>query len=128
MKHYLGGASALAVSAMLSANAYAQVDQIVVTATKRVENAQDVPVAVQALGSENLDELRVDNFSDYLVQLPGVTAGGSGPGQNTIYIRGLASTTRSEVGSPQRTSAKRARLLGTPAPARPAPGRSRRRG
>ncbi len=27
------------------------------------------------------------------MQLPGVTAGGSGPGQNTIYIRGLASTT-----------------------------------
>ena len=35
----------------------------------------------------------VDVFTDYLQQLPGVTAGGSGPGQNTIYIRGLASTT-----------------------------------
>ncbi|MCK5745200.1 MAG: TonB-dependent receptor, partial [Oricola sp.] len=93
MKHYLTGASLIAVSAVLSTAAHAQVDQIVVTATKRVENAQDIPVAVQALGSESLDELRVDNFSDYLVQLPGVTAGGSGPGQNTIYIRGLASTT-----------------------------------
>jgi iron complex outermembrane receptor protein len=28
-----------------------------------------------------------------LVQMPGITAGGSGPGQNTIYIRGVASTT-----------------------------------
>src|SRR5690606_41947288 len=27
------------------------------------------------------------------MQLPSVTAGGSGPGQNTIYIRGVASTT-----------------------------------
>ena len=35
----------------------------------------------------------VTNFQDYLVQLPGVTAGGLGPGQNTIYIRGVASTT-----------------------------------
>ncbi len=93
MKQYLTGASMLAVSTVLSSAAYAQVDQIVVTATKRTENAQDIPVAVQALGSDSLDELRVDNFSDYLVQLPGVTAGGSGPGQNTIYIRGLASTT-----------------------------------
>ncbi|MEL7028755.1 MAG: TonB-dependent receptor, partial [Pseudomonadota bacterium] len=74
-------------------NASAQVDMIVVTATKRAEDAQDIPVAVQALGSETLDELRVDNFVDYLTQLPGVTAGGSGPGQNTIYIRGVASTT-----------------------------------
>lgn len=93
MKNYLTGASLIAVSAALSTAAHAQVDQIVVTATKRVENAQDIPVAVQALGADNLEELRVDSFSDYLVQLPGVTAGGSGPGQNTIYIRGLASTT-----------------------------------
>lgn len=77
----------------MSSAAVAQVDQIVVTATKRSENAQDIPVAVQALGGGELDELRVDNFTDYLVQLPGVTAGGSGPGQNTIYIRGVASTT-----------------------------------
>lgn len=93
MKQYLTGASLIAVSAVLSTAASAQVDQIVVTATKRAENAQDIPVAVQALSGDSLDELRVDNFSDYLVQLPGVTAGGSGPGQNTIYIRGLASTT-----------------------------------
>ena len=93
MKKYLTGASAIAVSAALISTAHAQVDTIVVTATKRAENAQDIPVAVQALGSDTLDELRVDNFSDYLTQLPGVTAGGSGPGQNTIYIRGVASTT-----------------------------------
>ncbi len=93
MNKYLTGASLIAVSAVFCSGAQAQVDQIVVTATKRAENAQDVPVAVQALGEKSLDELRVDNFNDYLAQLPGVTAGGSGPGQNTIYIRGIASTT-----------------------------------
>ncbi len=93
MKHYLAGVSVFAVSAALVSTANAQVDQIVVTATKRAENAQDIPVAVQAIGAQQLDDLNVDNFTDYLQQLPGVTAGGSGPGQNTIYIRGLASTT-----------------------------------
>ncbi|MEL7489845.1 MAG: TonB-dependent receptor [Pseudomonadota bacterium] len=93
MKKYLTGVSVFAVSAALFSTANAQVDTIVVTATKRAENAQDIPVAVQALGGDTLDELRVDNFTDYLTQLPGVTAGGSGPGQNTIYIRGVASTT-----------------------------------
>ena len=87
------GASAIAVSAALFSTANAEVDTIIVTATKRAENAQDIPVAVQAIGERQLDELNVDNFTDYLVQLPGVTAGGGGPGQNTIYIRGLASTT-----------------------------------
>ncbi|WP_224199767.1 MULTISPECIES: TonB-dependent receptor plug domain-containing protein [Pacificimonas] len=66
---------------------------IVVTATKRSADLQDVPVSVQALGGEALEELGVANFRDYLVELPNVTAGGSGPGQSTIYIRGLASTT-----------------------------------
>ncbi|ANU06443.1 TonB-dependent receptor [Paraurantiacibacter namhicola] len=69
------------------------ITEIVVTATKRTEDLQDVPVAVQAIGSEALDQLGVATFDDYLVQLPGVSAGGGGPGQSTIYIRGLASTT-----------------------------------
>ncbi|MAN45337.1 MAG: TonB-dependent receptor [Alphaproteobacteria bacterium] len=66
---------------------------VTITATKRTESAQDVPVTVTALDSQELEQLGVKNFTDYLVQMPGVTAGGSGPGQNTIYIRGLASTT-----------------------------------
>ncbi len=45
------------------------------------------------MGEQQLANLGVKTFSDYLKQLPNVTAGGSGPGQNTIYIRGLASTT-----------------------------------
>jgi len=69
------------------------IEEIVVTATKRAVPLQDVPIAVQALSESALDDLGIDNFEDYLIQLPGVTAGGSGPGQNTIYIRGLASTT-----------------------------------
>ena len=103
------GASALAIAAFAGAPAFAQTTQpadpasaqpraggietIVVTATKRSENLQDVPIAVSAIGEEALDELAIDTFSDYLDQLPSVTAGGSGPGQSTIYIRGLASTT-----------------------------------
>jgi len=66
---------------------------IVVTAQKRSEDLQDVPVSVQAIGSEELQDLNINTFEDYLDQLPNVTAGGSGPGQSTIYIRGLASTT-----------------------------------
>ena len=83
----------LAVTTAVTSAAAAQVETIVVTATKRESSTQTIPVAVNALGEETLDELRVQVFTDYLQQLPGVTAGGSGPGQNTIYIRGLASTT-----------------------------------
>jgi len=69
------------------------VEEIVVTARKKSEGLQDVPVAVSAITEQSLEEKGVNVFEDYLLQLPGVTAGGSGPGNNTIYIRGLASTT-----------------------------------
>lgn len=69
------------------------VGTIVVTAQRRSEDLQDVPISVSAIGEEQLDELNIDTFEDYLDQIPSVTAGGNGPGQSTIYIRGLASTT-----------------------------------
>ncbi|NNE58879.1 MAG: TonB-dependent receptor plug domain-containing protein, partial [Hellea sp.] len=82
----------LALAIALPAHAQLE-DEIFVTATKRTQSAADIPIAVSALGEDTLEELRVDVFTDYLVQLPGVTSGGAGPGNNTIYIRGLASTT-----------------------------------
>lgn len=70
-----------------------QLEEVVVTATKRAASTQDIAVTVSAVTGEKLEQLGIANFEDYLIQLPGVTAGGSGPGQNTIYIRGIASTT-----------------------------------
>ena len=71
----------------------ATIEEVVVTARKKSESLQDVPLSVSALNEETLEEKGINVFQDYLMQLPGVTAGGSGPGQSTIYIRGLASTT-----------------------------------
>ena len=71
----------------------ATIEEVVVTARKKSESLQDVPLSVSALNEETLEERGINVFEDYLTQLPGVTAGGSGPGQSTIYIRGLASTT-----------------------------------
>ena len=96
-------ALSIAVAAAIAGSGVAQaqeqqrapraMDEVTVTATKREESLQDVPIAVTALTSDALEELGITNFSDYVMQLPGVTAGGSGPSQNTIYIRGIASTT-----------------------------------
>ena len=77
----------------ISAQGAGAIEEIVVTSRKKTENLQDVPVSVSALTEESLEERGINTFEDYLLQLPGVTAGGAGPGQNTIYIRGLASTT-----------------------------------
>ena len=71
----------------------ATVEEIVVTARKRAESLQDVPLSVSALKESDLEDKGINVFEDYLLQLPGVTSGGAGPGTSTIYIRGLASTT-----------------------------------
>jgi len=86
-------AAALVGTASAQAQQSRQIEEITVTATKVEESLQEVPIAVTALTGEAVDQLGIANFSDYVMQLPTVTAGGSGPGQNTIYIRGIASTT-----------------------------------
>jgi outer membrane receptor protein involved in Fe transport len=92
-RNKLAGAVVAVSSAMVAGQSFAAIEEVVVTATKRAASTQDIPVAVSAVTEAKLEQMGITNFEDYLLQLPGVTAGGSGPGQNTIYIRGVASTT-----------------------------------
>ena len=90
----LATAVGVAVMPMLAATtAQAQLEEVVVTATKQEASLQDVAVAVSALTEESLNQRGITNFNDYLIELPNVTAGGAGPGQSTMYIRGVASPT-----------------------------------
>jgi iron complex outermembrane recepter protein len=68
-------------------------DQIVVTAQKREENLQSVPISIQAIGSEKLQDLGITDFAGYAQQLPSVSfqALGGTPGTNVVYMRGVAS-------------------------------------
>jgi outer membrane receptor protein involved in Fe transport len=66
------------------------IEEVVVTATKRSASMQDVPIAVQAMTENTLKEQNITSFEDYVKYLPSVNAGGRGPGQNEIYIRGAA--------------------------------------
>tara|TARA_R110001583_G_scaffold10019_2_gene46767 strand:- start:6303 stop:8954 length:2652 start_codon:yes stop_codon:yes gene_type:complete len=70
----------------------AKIEIIEVTATKRTESIQDVPVTVTALTGDSLEKLGVSNFDQYVEFLPNVVFQGTGPGQNEIYIRGAATT------------------------------------
>ncbi|GAA0298308.1 TonB-dependent receptor [Psychrosphaera haliotis] len=70
----------------------AKIEVINVTATKRTESIQDVPVTVTAISGESLEKLGVASFDEYVEFLPNVVFQGTGPGQNEIYIRGAATT------------------------------------
>ncbi len=65
--------------------------EIIVTAERRSENLQKVPVAIVALGTEKLDQLQVQNFNDYAKFLPSLSFDSIGPGSANVYFRGVAS-------------------------------------
>ena len=69
----------------------ATVEELIVTAQKREENVQDIPVAVTAFSTKKLDELHVANFADYVKFLPSVAYQSTAPGFSTVYMRGIAS-------------------------------------
>lgn len=64
---------------------------IIVTAQKRSQNLQDVPIAITALGTEALDDLQVNELRDVAKFLPSVTVQTAGPGFSQVYFRGVAS-------------------------------------
>src|ERR1700692_1119496 len=66
------------------------IQEITVTAQRRSENIQNVPISIQALTAETLNQLSVTTFSDYVKYLPNVTAPSNGPGQSNIFMRGLS--------------------------------------
>jgi iron complex outermembrane receptor protein len=71
--------------------------EVVVTAQKRTENLQDVPLSIQALSAEKLEQLNITDIDDYVKYLPGVTTvkslgqGGTGIGTTHVYMRGVVS-------------------------------------
>src|SRR5882724_11996241 len=75
------------------------IQEITVTAQRRTENMQNVPITITALTAETLTQLNVTTFDDYVKFLPNVTVANQGPGQGQIYMRGLATTQDGEQSS-----------------------------
>jgi iron complex outermembrane recepter protein len=66
-------------------------EEVVVTATKRTEDQQSVPISIQALSSKTLQDMNVQQFADYAQQLTTVTFQQDKPGHANITMRGIAS-------------------------------------
>ncbi len=66
-------------------------DIIIVTAQKREQSLQDVPISIQALGASRLENAQVTSFDDYQKLLPSVSSQSFGPGQAQIFFRGVTS-------------------------------------
>ncbi|HTV51129.1 MAG TPA: TonB-dependent receptor [Steroidobacteraceae bacterium] len=75
------------------------VGEITVTAQRRTESMQNVPISMQALTSQTLEQLNISTFDDYIKYLPNVTTANNGPGQSEIFMRGLSAGSQASQGS-----------------------------
>ena len=89
-----------AADASATATGAAPVAEVVVTAQKRSENIQAVPISMTAIGERDLQRLDVQSLKDLSRQVPSLVVISAGPGENELIIRGISSTagTTSTVG------------------------------
>jgi iron complex outermembrane receptor protein len=88
--HYaklLGTAAAIALCA---GPAFAQEDEIVVTATKRAQSLQDVPFSVNAQTADDMQRTGSQNLEDISRNVAGLSIQNLGPGQSQVGIRGVS--------------------------------------
>ena len=83
-------AAMIAVAASTTAFAANEIEEVIVTATKRASSAQEIPVTVNVLDETTMDDVAIGNFDDYVRHLPNVSSASVGPGRATVYIRGMA--------------------------------------
>jgi outer membrane receptor protein involved in Fe transport len=100
----LGSASLVAPAAEPTTDSSAEAGtdmlaEITVTAQRRTQNMQDVPISMQALTGETLQQLNITTFDDYIKDLPNLTAASNGPGQNEVFMRGLSAGSQASQGS-----------------------------
>lgn len=86
-----GSGVALAQTDQPAAEPQSGRDVVVVTAQKRSEDIQDVPITVLAFPTEKLDQLQVSDFSNYAQYIPSLTYQSTGPNSTNVYFRGVVS-------------------------------------
>jgi outer membrane receptor protein involved in Fe transport len=86
----LSGCGSTVAFAQTAAPADTGIEQIVVSAERRDENVQSVPMTIQAFTGQNLTDLNVNTLDDLLKYTPNITYGNNGPGQGEIFMRGLS--------------------------------------
>jgi iron complex outermembrane receptor protein len=81
---------ATAVAVALPGAAMAQLEEVVVTATKRAESVQDIPMSVQAVSGERLEAMAISELGDLATTIPNFSIG-DGVTTNLITMRGMGS-------------------------------------
>jgi iron complex outermembrane receptor protein len=83
--------------AAVGATSNSELEEVIVTATRRSESIQNVPSQVTALTSSTLDEIHARDLNDFAGFVPGLSFSSTGPSTNLLVVRGI--TTGSQLSS-----------------------------
>ena len=75
-----------------------------VTARKRTENLQDVPISINVFSSKDLQNLAISQFEDYATITPSITFVSAGPGTQTFVMRGVSDGSNSNYANAAATA------------------------
>lgn len=101
-------AAVLIVAAGLASPTFAQssqddtasLDDVIVTAQRREQSLQDVPIAITAFNAEMLERTAAQGIQDVAAKAPGVTLTQFNIGEPQLYIRGVGTTSDSAASDP----------------------------
>jgi iron complex outermembrane receptor protein len=95
------GATAIALPALAQqAERSGGLEEIIVTAQKRVESAQDVPIALSVFDARTLERANIRRIEEIAMRTPNFTMMRTNVGEPQFYIRGVGSTSDSAAGDP----------------------------
>jgi outer membrane receptor protein involved in Fe transport/outer membrane protein OmpA-like peptidoglycan-associated protein len=69
-----------------------ELEEVVVTATKRSTTIETTPISITALTGQDLEERGITDLSSIVQSVPGVSMRTSGPGQTELEMRGMTSS------------------------------------
>jgi len=91
----LSGAATVHMAPVLAADTSTEsststLEEVIVTARKRTENLQDVPMSIDVYTAKDLQNLGISQFEDYATMTPSISFVSAGPGTQTFVMRGVS--------------------------------------
>ncbi len=95
----IGATTAARAADAADTPANGSLEEVIVTAQRRSESMQKVPISMQAFTAQTLQQLNIATFDDYIKFLPNLSSANNGPGQNEVFMRGLSAGAQASQGS-----------------------------
>lgn len=78
-----------------------QIEEVIITATKREQSIRSIPASITAFSGEKLESSGKLNLNDFIQESPGVTAAQAAPGYTRLTFRGISTDTNPYAGNAQ---------------------------